>query len=108
MQSLTAIPCTIWIVQFVGWCLEPVLLMVNLTLSILYGGINKLPPIRWMGFLVTRVLQLFLCIQVSFWALTIFRLAWSLMCIILCFLVDVVEDQSDRASMSAVVKRIYL
>lgn len=108
MQSLATTPWATKIAQFIGWCLEPALLMINLTLSILYCGFSKVPPVRWLGFLVAKVVQIFLCIQLSFWALTIIRLGWSLVCIILCFLVDVVEDQPDRASMSAVVKRIYL
>lgn len=91
-----------------AWSFEPLILMINLWLSITWRVYYAVPPIRWAWTAFSRLVQIFLCVQLTFWGVTVIRLIWSLVCVCLCFMVDIVEDQADRASMGAVVRRIYL
>ena len=83
------------------------LLMFKLLIEFLLALHVHVPPFRWGVWVASKMLQTMLCVQVVFWGATIFKIAWSLTCICLCFLVDVVEDQASRATMGAVINRIY-
>ena len=80
--------------------------MTKLAVHIVMLPYQRVPP-DWLVWVLSKMLQTMLCVQVLFLGVTMFKLTWALACIITCYLVDIVEDQSHRASLSAVIQRIY-
>lgn len=89
------------------WSLEPLLLSINVALALLGRVYYSVPPFRWTVCAVARVVQVFVCLQTFFLTVTFLKLAWGTVCLFLCGLIDVVEDNADRASLAAVIKRFY-
>lgn len=68
---------------------------------------NRIPPLRWAGRSIGFVLQLMLCIQITFFAMLFFQMAWSLLWIGVCFVSDFIQTHSDTATLRAFLDRYY-
>ena len=90
------------------WTMQPALLMINLGLGVMYRLHHSIPPIRWACSIAGGVCQLFFCIQVTFVGLTLLQLVSSVICIGLCDWVGYVQQNIEKASLAAVIRKIYL
>ena len=93
--------------DIIAWSIDPLALFVRMGVMVWMIVWTRLPPFRWAVRTVLTGIQLVVCVQVTFLALTFAKMAWALGCIALCAVSDYVDTNARTATFQAFIQRYY-